>query len=536
MKESCHPGFRLFLSAEPSRSIPYSIIERSYKITSQPPSGMRANLKQALQQVKDEFDDKDAKIKIILFKICYFHASVLERTRYGSVGWTKPYSFRNADLRDAICKVLKNAEGDSSRLNSQELICVLGDIIYGGHVTESQDKKVLFEYLNIIFEKLDDQEAELTLLPIEKGLSIRCFASLTQAVQGVENNIIDCPQAIGLHPSSEVEFRIEEAAKLMQALLQLEPRESSELQDRSRLSMFGAIEEVIKRILEDDFLKVNLNIAESRLQAEGESEALARFFDHEIVLMSRLLEMLFSDLEELLNAIQGTVYFGEELEELMATLHVNKVPGRWVQVSFPTERSLQSWLGSLTCRVEELLHIKASPDISARIIHLSKMFNPQSFITSVKKHWLIKSGETGIDGLWVNFEPTKFSLAERKSVPRDGIYVFGLVLSGASWDAKAGVIHDCEPRKIHTALPIMLCRVLPARTCVFPRDEYQCPVYQTSRRDNVQFVVGLSGKREKDKDRQGRRTHNKWLLMGVAILLDVEGFEEKTLELADQPK
>lgn len=41
-----HPGFRIMFSSDPSQSIPVSILDRCIKLSSDPPSGLKANLKQ----------------------------------------------------------------------------------------------------------------------------------------------------------------------------------------------------------------------------------------------------------------------------------------------------------------------------------------------------------------------------------------------------------------------------------------------------------------------------------------------------------
>ena len=82
---------RLFLTAEPSATaaghiIPQSILEASIKITNEPPTGMQANLHKAF----DNFDQdtlemctREAEFKSILFSLCYFHAVVAERRKFG---------------------------------------------------------------------------------------------------------------------------------------------------------------------------------------------------------------------------------------------------------------------------------------------------------------------------------------------------------------------------------------------------------------------------------------------------------------------
>ena len=56
---------------------------------------------------KEDFEDKDPKIKTILFGLCYFHSVLLERRKFGTKGWNMMYPFSMGDLRDSAL-VLQN--------------------------------------------------------------------------------------------------------------------------------------------------------------------------------------------------------------------------------------------------------------------------------------------------------------------------------------------------------------------------------------------------------------------------------------------
>lgn len=94
--------FRLFLSAEPSSGIPIGVLDRSIKLTNEPPAGLKANMKRAWTYFsKEEIEDKDPKIKSILFALCFFHSTLIERRRFGPKGWNMSYPFNTGDLRDS---------------------------------------------------------------------------------------------------------------------------------------------------------------------------------------------------------------------------------------------------------------------------------------------------------------------------------------------------------------------------------------------------------------------------------------------------
>lgn len=108
--EGSNFNFRLFLSAEPGPQfpIPVGILERSIKLTNEPPSGLKANMLRAFDFFgKEDIDEKDNKVKSILFGLCFFHSVVVERKKFGAKGWNGSYPFNLGDLRDSV-QVLNN--------------------------------------------------------------------------------------------------------------------------------------------------------------------------------------------------------------------------------------------------------------------------------------------------------------------------------------------------------------------------------------------------------------------------------------------
>ncbi|KAJ8728553.1 hypothetical protein PYW07_006249 [Mythimna separata] len=110
--ELVHKDFRLWLTSTPSPHFPVALLQNGYKMTVEPPRGIKANLLKAyMNQVPDflEFfnsaDPKVPNFKWLLFALCLFHGVVLERRKFGPLGFNIPYEFTDGDLRICISQL-----------------------------------------------------------------------------------------------------------------------------------------------------------------------------------------------------------------------------------------------------------------------------------------------------------------------------------------------------------------------------------------------------------------------------------------------
>lgn len=71
-------------------------MESAIKITNEPPSGIQANIHKALDNFTQETLEscsKETEFKAILFALCYYHAVVAERRKFGAQGWNRVSNF-----------------------------------------------------------------------------------------------------------------------------------------------------------------------------------------------------------------------------------------------------------------------------------------------------------------------------------------------------------------------------------------------------------------------------------------------------------
>jgi dynein heavy chain len=85
----------------PTDVFPVPVLQSGIKLTNEPPRGLKANLTRTYADINDEDLDSCAKpkeYKKMFFALAYFHAAILERRKYGAIGWNIPYMWMTSDF------------------------------------------------------------------------------------------------------------------------------------------------------------------------------------------------------------------------------------------------------------------------------------------------------------------------------------------------------------------------------------------------------------------------------------------------------
>jgi dynein heavy chain len=151
LNDNIHRDFRLWLTSMPSGEFPISILQNGVKMTIEPPKGLRNNLLRTYGNLSDkELNDckKPEIFKKLLFSLCLFHAVILDRRKFGPIGWNIQYDFTNEDLQ--VSKIqLKMLLDDYNQVPYKVINYLISDINYGGRVTDDKDVKLIRSIVSV---------------------------------------------------------------------------------------------------------------------------------------------------------------------------------------------------------------------------------------------------------------------------------------------------------------------------------------------------------------------------------------------------
>ncbi|NWQ82221.1 DYH17 protein, partial [Columbina picui] len=446
-----------------------------------------------------EMSTKEIEFKCILFALCYFHAVVAERRKFGAQGWNRPYPFNNGDLTISI-NVLYNYLEANPTVPWDDLRYLFGEIMYGGHITDDWDRRLCRTYLSeyVQPEMLD---GEVYLAP---GFLIPPSLDYKGYHQYIDENLPpESPYLYGLHPNAEIGFLTLTSDQLFRTVLEMQPKES-DAAGGSGVSREEKVQSVLEEILEK--LPEPFNMMEIMAKAEEKTPFVVVAFQ-ECERMNILTQEIRRSLKELDLGLKGELTITADMEELANALFYDSIPESWMRYAYPSLLSLGAWYADLLLRIREL-EVWTTDFVLPATVWLAGFFNPQSFLTAIMQS-MARKNEWPLDKMCLTVDVTKKYREEITAPPREGSFVHGLFMEGARWDVPSGAIADARLKELMPAMPVIFIRAIPVDR-LDTKNTYECPVYKTRMRGPT--YVWTFNLKTKEKAA-------KWVLAGVALLL-----------------
>ena len=376
--------YRLWLTSCPSDQFPVSILQNGIKLTNEPPKGISNNMLRAYTNFDNNFFEsctKSGPWKKLLYGLCFFNSLVLERRKYGPLGWNIPYEFSQSDLTISISQLLMFLDG-YEEIPYEALNYMVAEANYGGRVTDAWDRRcikiILLDFYNSAILKDSYRWCN-----ISDYYAPSIHTGLMDVKEYINNLPLNDPTDVfGLHQNADITSAISDAALLLSTSLSLLPRTTGEGGDQEAILSEKARQVV--SMVQDEF---DLEKA-AKLHPIKYDESMNTVLQQELLRFNKLIRTVKNSLINLQNAIKGLVVMSLELEAVGEGLINNKLPQLWESVSYPSLKPLSSYIKDLDARLKFMQ--KWIDEGSPSSYWFSGFYFTQSFVTGTKQNYARK--------------------------------------------------------------------------------------------------------------------------------------------------
>ena len=511
-----HEDFRLFLTAMPCDFFPVPVLQIGLKITIEPPKGLRSNIMRTLNTLTDDtLQDcgKPLEWKKLILSLCFFHSIVQERRKFGPLGWNIRYEFNESDLETSFTMLKNFLDEPEERIPWDAIKFMVGEINYGGRVTDDWDRRCLNSILSI-FVTTDVLKEDYKF-----SASGTYYAPADSNLQTYKDYIdslpmADPPEIFGMHDNSNISLQKAESDAVIETALSIQPRDAGKGGGKSPDEFVG---EVVDKIQEQMPLALTMQEAHPSVfmkDKNGLMESLATFLGQEMSRFNRLIKVMDRSLSDIKKAIKGVIVMSPELDAMYTAILNNQIPPNWMKVGYPSLKPLGSWFQDMLARVKFIREWLTEGKPIA--YWLASFFFPQGFLTAVQQSFARKY-QIPIDILNFSFEMQQYYDVDSIDDPTDdGCYIYGLYMDSCRFDTESMQLEDSHPSVIYDNAPVIL--FTPTENYTADPEEYSMPVYKTSVRAGVLSTTGHSTNFILPIECPTARKPIYWVLKGAALL------------------
>uniref|UniRef100_A0A8C2R7B6 AAA+ ATPase domain-containing protein n=1 Tax=Capra hircus TaxID=9925 RepID=A0A8C2R7B6_CAPHI len=511
-----HPDFRLWLTTDPTKGFPIGILQKSLKVVTEPPNGLKLNMRATYFKISPEMLDEcpHPAFKPLVYVLAFFHAVVQERRKFGKIGWNVYYDFNESDFQ--VCMEILNTyltkafQQHDPRIPWGSLKYLIGEVMYGGRAIDSFDRRILTIYMDeylgdFLFDTFQpfhffwNKEVDYKIPP---GDAKENFVEAIEALP-----LANTPEVFGLHPNAEIGYYTQAARDMWAHLLELQPQTGESSAGISRDDYIGQVAKDIENKMPKVF---DLDLVRKHL-GQGVSPTSVVLLQ-ELERFNKLVIRMTRSLAELQRALAGEVGMSSELDDVARSLFLGQIPNIWRKLAPDTLKSLGNWMLYFLRRFNQYTTWVTESEPS--VMWLSGLHIPESYLTALVQATCRRNGWP-LDRSTLFTQVTKFQDADEVNERAgQGCFVSGLYLEGADWDIEKGCLIKSKPKVLVVDLPILKIIPIEAHRLKL-QNTFRTPVYTTSTRRNA-MGVGLVF--EADLFTTKHISH--WVLQGVCLTLN----------------
>ncbi|XP_054568736.1 dynein axonemal heavy chain 10 [Eptesicus fuscus] len=513
-----HPDFRLWLTTDPTEGFPIGILQKSLKVVTEPPNGLKLNMRATYFKISNEMLEHcpHPAFKPLVYVLAFFHAVVQERRKFGKIGWNVYYDFNESDFQ--VCMEILNTyltkafQQRDPRIPWGSLKYLIGEVMYGGRAIDSFDRRILTIYMDeylgdFIFDTFQpfhffhNKEVDYKI----PGGAADPKERFVEAIEALP--LANTPEVFGLHPNAEIGYYTQAARDLWAHLLELQPQTGESSSGISREDYIGNVAKDIENKMPRVF---DLDLVRRHLGANITPTAVVLL--QELERFNKLLVRMSRSLAELQRALAGEVGMSSELDDVAKSLFIGNIPHIWRKLAPDTLKSLGNWMLYFLRRFNQYTYWVT--ECEPNVMWLSGLHVPESYLTALVQATCRRNGWP-LDRSTLFTQVTKFQDADEVTERAgQGCFVSGLYLEGADWDLERGCLVKSKPKVLVVDLPILKIIPIEAHRLKL-QNTFRTPVYTTSTRRNA-MGVGLVF----EADLFTTRHISHWVLQGVCLTLN----------------
>ena len=512
-----HKDFRLFLTTDPTDKFPLGVLQRSLKVVTEPPNGLKLNMRASYSKITEETlaECPHEGFRPLVYVLSFFHAVVQERRKYGKLGWNVPYDFNETDMR--ISMTLINTYLTKSHNNGDDsmpwdtLRYLIGEAMYGGRVSDGLDRRILNTYLDeylgdFLFDSFQPFHFYMSKEVDYKIPPQGPVANYTDAIS--ELPMAQTPEVFGLHANADISYYTNATRQIWRDLVALQPRVGGGGDGVSREDFIGGVARDILDKLPEPF---DMPVLRKRIGVPGPTTVVLL---QELDRWNKMVEKMSGSLKDLQKALVGEIGMSAELDALGSSIFDGQLPELWRRLTSQTEKNLAGWMLYFERRHKQYVSWVAEGEPA--VMWLAGLQIPETYIAALVQTACREKG-------WPLDKSTLYTKVTTVTDPAElkdkklpfGSYVSGLYLEGAGWDLKTSRLRRQNPKELVTELPVL--QIIPVEaTRLKLQNTFRAPVYVTQSRRNA-MGVGLVF--EADLATRDHSSH--WVLQGVALTLNI---------------
>lgn len=223
------------------------------------------------------------------------------------------------------------------------------------------------------------------------------------------------PEVYGFHENADITKDNQDSMQLLQGALLTQPQITG-------VGVEGDMDEMVFNLCSDiqSKMRSKFDILEvSNKYPVLYMNSMNTVLRQELIRFNALIDVITDTLAELQKAIRGLVLMTAELEEVLRSMSIGRVPEAWNKRSYPSLKPLGSYIHDLIVRLE---FFQDWIDTDApNVFWISGFFFTQSFLTGVLQNYARKDS-IPIDRVDFEFEVTDFETTVPVSAPY-GVYI-----------------------------------------------------------------------------------------------------------------